>query len=54
MKFQNHRLIPVSVFRVKIAASEPLKRVTTKDLELVSNFIEGRTKLATLKRYENY
>jgi hypothetical protein len=31
MDFQNHRRFPVSIFMVKIAASEPLKSVTVKD-----------------------
>ncbi len=42
MMFQNHRYASVSGFRVKIAASAPLKRVSSKVIELVSNFIEKK------------
>jgi hypothetical protein len=35
--------VPVSVFMVKIAASEPLKRVTGRILGLISNF-KGKKK----------
>jgi hypothetical protein len=44
MIFQDLRWVPVSVFMVKMAASEPLKRVTRRILELVSIFVEASKK----------
>jgi hypothetical protein len=39
MIFQNHRRVPVSVFRVKIAAAELLELLEGFS-ELISNFIQ--------------
>jgi hypothetical protein len=44
--FPNHRQVPVSVFRVKIAASEPLKRVP-------SNFVEEKGSKKFTIQYPN-
>jgi hypothetical protein len=41
MIFQDHMQVPVSVFRVEIATSEPLKRFIEKMLKLVTNFVEA-------------
>jgi hypothetical protein len=39
MIFQDHRRVPVSIFMVKIAASEPLRELLEALLKLISNFI---------------
>jgi hypothetical protein len=38
MILQNHRLLPISIFSLKIVASGSFKRVTGRILKLVSNF----------------
>jgi hypothetical protein len=35
MNFQDHRQVPVSVFMVKIAAVEPLKRATGRNFRII-------------------
>jgi hypothetical protein len=46
------RRVPVSVFMVKIVASEPLKRVTGRILRIISNFTEASKKL-TMKYHRS-
>jgi hypothetical protein len=41
INFQDHRRVPVSVFRVRMAASEPLNRVTGRIVRDPSNFVEA-------------
>ncbi len=43
--FQDHIRVPISVFTVQIAASEPRKGLLEEFLELVSNFIEASKNL---------
>jgi hypothetical protein len=44
MTFQDHRRFPVRVFMVKIAASEPLKRVPGRIFKIIKNFVEVNKK----------
>jgi hypothetical protein len=48
MTFQNHRQIPASVFRVKIAASEPLKRITRRMFRISKYFHRSKNKVHVL------
>jgi hypothetical protein len=50
MIFQNHRRVPVSLFRVTIAASEPLQRFTGRIFKLskYGNFLEASEKFTII------
>jgi hypothetical protein len=49
--FQDHRRVLVSVFRVRMTTSDPLKRVTEGIFRITSNFMEA-SKSFTVKSFE--